>query len=321
MIVNIGKDIQKGSRADIFVLGQLKKAELEVPSRTFLHKVFKEVVRINGKKVKTSHKLKEGDIVDISLEKIEINLKKQDKNIGIIAQDGELKVLYETEQYFVIEKPKGIAVHPGVKNTENTLVNFVRGYLEKKKEFNPRLNRAGLVHRLDKGVSGIMVFAKTVEAQKYLQKEFENHNVKKIYLAKTEGNCDLPIYNNSIKKELDNLQKNNFVIDNSWSLYEGYIGRDRTNRLRMEFKESKFTNSKKAVSYIKRIEKDKFLVSIFTGRMHQIRATLAHIGIPIQGDTLYSKKKKDGIPEKIELESILISFKDMNGKVVTFRLY
>lgn len=319
MIVTIDKDTK--SRADIFVLAQLKSSGLEVPSRTFLHKIFKNVVKVNGKEVKTSHKLKEGDIVDISLGKIGTDLKKQDKNIGIIAQEGELKILYETDQYLVIEKPKDIAVHPGIKNTENTLVNFVRGYLEKKGEFNSRLNRAGLVHRLDKSVSGIMIFAKTIEAQEYLQREFEDHNVKKIYFAKTEGDCELPIYNNRIKKELDNLQKNDFSMDDSWSLYEGYIGRDRTNRLRMEFKENKFANSKKAVSYIKRIEKDKFLVSILTGRMHQIRATLAHIGIPVSGDTLYGKKRKDGIPGKIELESILISFKDMDGKVVTFRLY
>jgi len=321
MIVAIGKDIESGSRADIFVLGQLKNIGLEVPSRTFLHKIFKEVVKVNGKEVKTSHKLKDGDVVDISLEKMEEYLKKQDKNIGIIAQEGSLKILYETDQYLVIEKPKGIAVHPGVKNTKNTLVNFVRGYLEKKGEFNPRLNRAGLVHRLDKGVSGVMVFAKTVKSQEYLQKEFENHAVRKIYLAETAGDCELPVYNRSVKEELDILQKHDFAMDDSWSLYEGYIGRDRTNRLKMEFRESKFANSKKAVSYIKRMGKNKFFVSILTGRMHQIRATLAYIGIPIQGDTLYNNRKKNGIPEKIELESVLICFKDMDGKMVTFRLY
>ncbi|HQI92851.1 MAG TPA: RluA family pseudouridine synthase [Candidatus Dojkabacteria bacterium] len=321
MIVTIGRDIKSGVRVDIFVLEQLKLMGVEVPSRSFLHKMFKEVIKVNGKEVKSSYKLKYGDVVNISEEKIEQELNKQDKNIGITAQEGKLDIIHETEQYLVINKPKGITVHPGIKNTENTLVNFVRGYLEKKGEFNPRLNRAGLVHRLDKGVSGIMVFAKTVESQEYLQKEFENHTVKKIYLAKTEGSCELTIYNQSVKGELDTLLKRNFEMDSTWTLYEGYIGRDRRNRLRMKFKKEKFPNSKKAISFVKRIGENEFLVSIETGRMHQIRATLAHIGIPIQGDTLYRKTKKDGIPEEIELESILISFKDMDEKTVTFRLY
>lgn len=313
--------MKSGVRVDIFIHEQLKNMGFETPSRTFLHKIFKEIVEVNGKEVKSSYKLKEGDIVDISREKIEQELNNQDKNIGIIAQDGDIEILHETNEYLVINKPKGIAVHPGFKNTENTLVNFVRGYLEKKKEFNPRLNRAGLVHRLDKGVSGLMVFAKTVKYQEYLQKEFENHTVKKIYLAKTEGNSELTIHDRSVKEELDTLLKDNFEMDSTWTLHEGYIGRDRRNRLRMEFKEEKFPNSKKAISYVKRIGENEFLVSILTGRMHQIRATLAHMGVPIQGDTLYGKIRVDGIPEKIELESILISFKDMDGKTVTFRLH
>jgi len=321
MIVIVEKDNKSNVRVDLFVLEKLKELGFEAPSRTFLHKIFKEVVKVNDRESKSSYKLKEGDIVEISRERIVQELEQQDNNIGIVPQLGDLDILHETEQYLVLKKPKGIAVHPGMKNADSTLVNFVRGYLEKKNEFDTRLNRAGLVHRLDKCVSGIMIFAKTPKAQEYLQGEFENHEVKKIYHARTVGESALTIYEKDIKEELDTLQKNNFEMDESWSLYEGYIGRDRKNRLRMEFKKEKFPNSKKSISYIKRIGENEYLVNILTGRMHQIRATLAYMGIPIEGDLLYEKTKRDCIPEQIELESILISFEDMDGKVVTFRLY
>jgi len=321
MIVTIEKDNKSNVRVDLFVLEKLKKLGFEVPSRTFLHKIFKEVVKVNERESKSSYKLKEGDRVEISEEKIEQELEQQDNNIGIVPQLGELDILHETKEYLVLNKPKGIAVHPGIKNSDGTLANFVRGYLEKKGEFDARLNRAGLVHRLDKSVSGIMIFAKTPKAQEYLQKEFENHEVKKIYHARAVGENALVVFEKDIKEELDTLQKNNFQMDESWFLFEGYIGRDRKNRLRMEFKKEKFPNSKKAVTYVKRIRENEYLVNIITGRMHQIRATLAYMGIPIEGDILYEKTKKDGIPEQIELESVLISFKDMDGKEVSFRLY
>ena len=88
---------------------------VEVPSRSFLHKMFKEVIKVNGKEVKSSYKLKNGDVVNISEEKIEQELNKQDKNIGITAQEGKLDIIHETEQYLVINKPKGITVHPGIR--------------------------------------------------------------------------------------------------------------------------------------------------------------------------------------------------------------
>lgn len=321
MIVTVEKNYENNIRADLFVLEKLKELRLEVPSRTFLHKIFQDVVKVNDNESKSSYKLKAGDRVEILQEKIREELMKKDNNIGILSQLSALDILFENEQYLVLKKPKGIAVHPGEKNLDSTLVNFVRGYLEKKGEFDARLNRAGLVHRLDKCVSGIMVFAKTPKTQEYLQKEFENHLVKKIYYAKTVGESTLPISNRSIKEELDTLQRSNFKMDEDWFLFDGYIGRDRKNRLKMEFKEEKFPNSKKATSYIKRIGKNEYLVNILTGRMHQIRATLAYIGIPIEGDTLYGKTEKNGIPEHIELESVLISFKEMDGEEVSFRLY
>jgi 23S rRNA pseudouridine1911/1915/1917 synthase len=306
----------EGLRIDRFLLGKLN-----VSSRTFLQKILSEIIRVNNKIVKHSYKLHEGNEIEVDEEKLQEILSSVDKSKDIKEEYMKLDVYKETDDYIVINKPKGIVVHPGKGNTEHTLVNYLKGYLKKKDEFKKELPRGGLVHRLDKCVSGLIIFGKNKDFQKYIQSQFEEHKVDKIYLAKVEETNGLKVYKSTIKKELNKLLKNNMVIDDTWFCAEGYIGRDSRNRIKMRYDILKSPNSKKAISYIKVIGDNNVLIKIETGRMHQIRATLGYLGMNIVGDTLYGKVMTKKIPENIELESILLSYIDKKGNRVTFRLY
>jgi len=184
------------------------------------------------------------------------------------------------------------------------------------------------VHRLDKPVSGLILFAKNAESQLYFQKQFEEHKIEKIYLAKVEYGNDfntelkakIPLNPLDVSKELDKLVQNNFEIDDTWLKVEGYIGRSSINRMKMTFKTYTFNHGRYALSYIKPISADEFLVIIKTGRMHQIRATIEYLGANIVGDTLFKTLKGGIVPDEIELESILLCCNDMQGKRLINRL-
>ncbi|KUK66898.1 MAG: pseudouridine synthase, partial [candidate division WS6 bacterium 36_33] len=242
-------------------------------------------------------------------------------------QEGDLEVLFESDDFLIIDKPKGVVVHPGIGSEDGTLVNYVKGYLSQKDNFKEEVQKAGIVHRLDKGVSGLIVFAKNLEMQKHLQEQFENHEVKKIYLA----NIEYKELRGGIKRyfpkeeseyldidsEIEKLEKRNFTFDESWFKAEGYISRSPKNRVKMQFKKYFGRRGKKAISYIKPINKDQILVVIKTGRMHQIRATLEYFGIGIVGDTLYGPARATSMPDAIELRSIFLSFKELDGSDFT----
>ncbi len=307
---------EKGLRIDKFLLNKLN-----ISSRTFLQKILSDTVMVNGEEIKQSYKLRVGDEVEVNIEKLEKILNDIDRNKNITGEIKELDIVAENKEYLIINKPKGMVVHPGKGNSKHTLINYVKGYLSKTGELDKDVTRVGLVHRLDKGVSGLIIFAKSPEFQKHLQEQFENHKIDKIYLADVHNIGKLKKYNLNIKKEIDNLIKNDMQVDDTWYCADGYIGRNPRERIKMKFDIREFNNSKKALSYIKAINQKQILVKIETGRMHQIRATLEYLGISIVGDTLYAKEEKDGIPKSIKLESILLSFKNISNERITFRLY
>lgn len=320
-----------GKRADVFVLSHLKLDGLTTLTRSSLHKYWENLVRVNGKDTKQSLKLKEGDRVDISKELLLESMEKEISSSMILPQEGSLDIVFEDRYCLVVNKKAGVVVHPGSGNSENTLSNYVVWYLQNKEEYCKNIKRGGVVHRLDKGVSGLILFAKTLEAQQFFQKQFETQKVEKLYKAKVEGKVFPAVLsellgskNMNLKKEIEKLEKYNFVCDESWARVEGYIQRSNKNRMKMFFTPLKrsYGNGKLAISYIKPLSKEELLIKIETGRMHQIRATLEYLGLNILGDTLYSTKNgKGGIPEKIELESILLSLENPDGERMTFKLY
>ncbi len=313
----------KGLRADNFIMQEFK-----LPSRSFLQKNWDNIVLINGKVSKPAYKLRLDDEVTIKDDNIETIIKGKSIDNNLEPQLYPLEIVSETDDYLIINKPKGIPVHPGVGNPKDTLANYVIGYLASKNQYDSRIERGGIVHRLDKSVSGLILFAKTLEAQKYFQKQFEEHKVNKIYHAVVDYGKDMnkeivqfmPEIPLNINSEIDKLISRNFEIDNSWLKMEGYIGRSNANRMKMMFKTYLAGKSKYALSYIKPLNSRELLIIIKTGRMYQIRATLEYLGIHIIGDTLFETVKGGKIPQAIELESILLSAKDMQGNSFIARL-
>lgn len=318
--VQVGKE-DENKRADTFIC-----EHFNVHSRSFLVKNWRELVSINDKESKPSYKLRVGDTIKVQEKDVDKILSESSYD-KVIPQDYPLNIIYESESYLVINKPKGISVHPGVDNTKDTLANYVAGYLTKKNEYDPTIDRAGVVHRLDKPVSGLMLFAKNAETQKYLQKQFEKHNVQKMYCAK------IILRENTSKEVFEKLPNvrvsptevvDDFIrtsnLDREWLKLEGYIGRSPVNRRKMIFKPYQFNNAKYALSYFRFLSENEVLVIIKTGRMYQIRASLEYLGIYIEGDTLFKTLKGEGTPEAIALESIFLSFEEPSGKLAIYRL-
>lgn len=218
-----------------------------------------EKIRVNGEVVKAGYSLK-------LLDKITVE---REEEIKLISKKIDFDVLYEDEYLAVISKPIGISVQPTPDNLENTLAS---GLLYR---FGDRLPdpynelRPGIVHRLDKDTSGLMVIAKTEESYYALVEMFKKHDIDKHYIAIVHG-----------------IPDDNVVIEEP-------IGRDPNNRTKMKviYKNSK--DAYTSFTILKKFEEVSLLdVNIKTGRMHQIRVHLAHINHPVVGDLVYGHKNK-----------------------------
>ncbi len=315
-----------GRRLDVVVHDVLKDLIGESLTRTLVQENLENGCRINGNICKKSYKLRDGDILEVDEQYWEDLKKNLDLSDGIAPQKGDLDIRYEDNDLLVIYKAKGIVVHPGVGNSKNTLANYLRYYLEDKGEYDFLMDRSGIVHRLDKGVSGLMVVAKNKITQEYLKSQFQEHKVVKIYHAYVEevGMCKDEMFKQSeqnidVKKYLSELDIS-FEPWKSWYNMRGYIGRSSKNRYKMEFKQYAFGGSKSAQSYILK-SGNQVLVKIETGRMHQIRCSLEYLGLHILGDTLYGTNKKEiKSSNEIMLESMILSFEKENGERLTFKV-
>lgn len=299
---------EEGKRVDTFLSEILKDKGI---SRSILQRYIQNGCIVNDKPCKKGYRLKEGDIVEIEEEYWEELKRDLDLSDEIIPQKGKLDIRYEDENFLVLYKPKGLVIHPGVGNKKDTLANYVRYYLESKSEYDSLVDRAGVVHRLDKGVSGLVVVGKNKEAQEFLRGEFKNRRVVKIYHAvleeytNIEHKFDLKEYVRKMNIKMKPWEK--------WEKVEGYIGRSKIDRKKMEFKGYEFPGSKYVLSYIL-FGGNEAIIKIETGRMHQIRATLNYLGYHIKGDSLYGR----GSGDNIMLEAVLLSFLGMDGKRLVF---
>ena len=225
-----------------------------------------EKILVNNKKTKASYKVQENDEITIEEEK--------PKEIELKAQNIPLEILYEDNDIIVVNKPKGMVVHPANGNPDGTLVNAVMAICHDSLSGIGGEIRPGIVHRLDKDTSGVIVVAKNDKAHINLSEQIKNHKVEKTYLALVKG----------------------FVKENEATINMP-IGRSTSNRKKMAVTKS----GKQAITHFKVIKRYKthkqdyalLEVKIETGRTHQIRVHLSQIGYPIVGDSTYSNGKNE----------------------------
>ena len=222
-------------------------------------------VKVNGKNVKTSYKLNENDKVEVEIPEV--------KEVSIEAQDIPVEVLYEDNDIIVVNKPKGLVVHPANGNPDGTLVNALMKICKGTLSGIGGEIRPGIVHRLDKDTSGVLIVAKNDKAHLALCEQIKNREVKKTYLALTRG-----------------------IIKENEATINMPIGRSTTDRKKMAVVKT----GKEAITHFKVIERFKentlLEINLETGRTHQIRVHLSQIGYPIVGDMVYSNgKNKFGV--------------------------
>ncbi len=251
-----GDDV--GARLDKWLISK----DIDI-TRSSLQKLIDEGgVSVNGKAQSKSYKLRNGDTVEITIP--------EPKELEVVAQDIPIEIVYEDEHLLVVNKPKGMVVHPAPGNPDSTLVNALLFHCKGRLSSINGIIRPGIVHRIDKNTSGLLIVAKTDNAHNHLAKQISEHSFTREYRAVVCG---------KFKEEKGTI--------------DAPIGRDKRDRKKMCVC---MQNSKHAVTNYEVIEQyEKYAYMRFileTGRTHQIRVHSAYIGHPVLGDDVYGKAYK-----------------------------
>jgi 23S rRNA pseudouridine1911/1915/1917 synthase len=230
-------------------------------------------ILVNDKLEKPSYKVQESDTIFLPDYYEEPNT--------IEGEDIPLDILYEDDDIIVVNKPSGMVVHPGAGNFQHTLANALVGHTSNLSSKNGEF-RPGIVHRIDKDTSGVLLIAKNDKAHSILSEGFKNKTIKRVYVALLKG-----------------------VFPNTSATIDAPIGRDKSNRLKYTVTSE---NSKTAVTHLKVIKKySKYTLvelRLETGRTHQIRVHMKYIGYPVYNDPVYTNDKTTEFGQFLHAKSL-----------------
>lgn len=275
---------QAGKRLDVVICGLDPEF-----TRTRVQKIIENGgVTVNGKPSRSNHKVHEGEIVVLHIpnpEKLEVK-----------AEKISLDVIYEDHDLLVVNKPQGMVVHPAAGNYSGTLVNALLGHCTDLSGINGVI-RPGIVHRIDKDTSGLLVVAKNDKAHVNLAEQIKEHTVLRKYIALVQGNI------NELKGIID-----------------APVGRDTRDRKKMAVVTR---NSKHAVTRYRVLERfgDYTLVecTLETGRTHQIRVHMSYLGHPVVGDPVYGQRKNQMGLRGQALHAFALGFRHpVSGELMQF---